>query len=499
MSPDAGWARFSQTALLGAVLAPQFFIICATRFVMHASSWTQHAEATWWETLFEFGILSALLGIVSLVGTTILGWVAISQIRRSAGRVYGLALAVFDGLLFPLLAMSVLIWFILDVPSSFVLEILGDTFKQAAWNDIIRMGLIGLRIAIIIGVDVWIVSRVWREVRKPFMDSPSGNKRLEEAQAIGNKRAWWLPPRAWSKSREIAAHMTKSEYSAALKFGWWFGIWNAVTLFSPMAIVYFIPIPVPLNWIIAASVLMTGLAFYPLWLKKQARFLCSTAWAKQRSIEPAAVSMPLLGNMGMMLLGAILLLITGLLWWRNYEPAGVWLPALVERSISKRAGDISLRVTEVSQHKQIVLVSIVCERTSDSDKLHVYLSAPTFEIPNAIASETPNMDCLLSPDSNHRSGKVLAGANPFSAKSAIQIGYVLPDEQAAAQAVGLVRKFHLGQSRGLTRTHNDLPLFALRRGLGEDINGKPVTENIYASISWWLKTPSATQAELIDK
>ena len=30
-------------------------------------------------------------------GATILGWIAVSQIRRSAGKLYGLWLAVFDG------------------------------------------------------------------------------------------------------------------------------------------------------------------------------------------------------------------------------------------------------------------------------------------------------------------------------------------------------------------------------------------------------------------
>ena len=85
-----GWARLSPMAIFGAALAPQFFVIFGVPFVMCALLGTQRAEATWWETFCEFGMLSALLGTISLVGTTILGWVAISQIRRSAGRVCGL-------------------------------------------------------------------------------------------------------------------------------------------------------------------------------------------------------------------------------------------------------------------------------------------------------------------------------------------------------------------------------------------------------------------------
>ncbi len=44
----------------------------------------------------------ALAGLTAPFGTTILGIVAIVQIRRSAGRLYGLGLALFDALIFPL-------------------------------------------------------------------------------------------------------------------------------------------------------------------------------------------------------------------------------------------------------------------------------------------------------------------------------------------------------------------------------------------------------------
>ena len=43
------------------------------------------------------------------IGATILGWIAVSQIHRSAGKIHGLWLAVFDGLLFPLLALDALV------------------------------------------------------------------------------------------------------------------------------------------------------------------------------------------------------------------------------------------------------------------------------------------------------------------------------------------------------------------------------------------------------
>jgi len=45
-----------------------------------------------------------------MLGMTALGWLAVTQIRRSAGTIYGLGLALFDGLLFPLLVFDFLVY-----------------------------------------------------------------------------------------------------------------------------------------------------------------------------------------------------------------------------------------------------------------------------------------------------------------------------------------------------------------------------------------------------
>ena len=182
-----------------------------------------------------------------------------------------------------------------------------------------------------------------------------------------------------------------------------------------------------------------------------------------------------------------MLLTTGVLWWSVYEPAGVWLPYLSEASINKQAGDVSLRVTEVSQDKQIVLVRVDCERISDSYELFAGLSGLEVEIPNNIATEMKHLDCRWA-EKEDRIGKVLVGTRTLKGKPTFKIGFVLPDERAAARAVELVRKFYLGQSRGLTVQHRILPLFVLRRRLGEDANGKIGLQYIYGNIGWWLKS-----------
>src|SRR6185369_5747454 len=51
------------------------------------------------------------LGLTAPFGTTILGWIAVGDIRRAKGRISGLPLALFDGLLFPLLGLDVFLVF----------------------------------------------------------------------------------------------------------------------------------------------------------------------------------------------------------------------------------------------------------------------------------------------------------------------------------------------------------------------------------------------------
>ena len=80
--------RFSRTAIVGACFA-------ALGLLMAASVLLQHQVMRAW------GGLSLLFG-----PATILGWIAVTQIRRSAGKLCGLGLAVFDGLLFPLLVLD---------------------------------------------------------------------------------------------------------------------------------------------------------------------------------------------------------------------------------------------------------------------------------------------------------------------------------------------------------------------------------------------------------
>jgi hypothetical protein len=222
-----------------------------------------------------------------------------------------------------------------------------------------------------------------------------------------------------------------------------------------------------------------------------ANLLCDTAWAKERGRNPAALRIFPFGITGIMLLAVVVLLVWAALWWQTYEPAGVWRPYLSQSSIPAQDGELLFRITEVSQHKQIVLVRIACEPALSKYKVLATDSGPGFELRDGDTNGMPDVDCLIAPDANHSVGKALAGSNGFSGKPDYLIGFVLPDEQAASRAVEQVRRYYLAKSNGLTKGHSSLPLFSLRRRLGNDAHGKPVFEQIWCS--FMLEAKSATQ------
>jgi len=86
--PNPPPRRFSRTAIAGACWA-----VLGHLMVTHVLLQPQVMQP-WGGMFLELG------------PATLLGWVAVTQIRRSAGKLRGMGLAVFDGLLFPLLALD---------------------------------------------------------------------------------------------------------------------------------------------------------------------------------------------------------------------------------------------------------------------------------------------------------------------------------------------------------------------------------------------------------
>jgi hypothetical protein len=155
-------AHFSRAAIVGACWTPLFFIT----FVFNVQS--EYRGPLWGQLLLMVTLLP--LGFAAPFCTTILGWLAVSQICRSAGKLHGLWLAVFDGLLFPLLALD----FILLALGHFLAMIIFSVVNggQFTMNDAVANQQVPLlvptcvRLAAIFALvlDFFIIRRVWRAI-----------------------------------------------------------------------------------------------------------------------------------------------------------------------------------------------------------------------------------------------------------------------------------------------------------------------------------------------
>ncbi len=164
--------RFSRTAIVGAI-----FVVVA--ILSLGSSWFVGglSDAGLYEiydnmTIHELmSVILASVGALCLLLATILGWIAISQIRQSSGKIYGMGLAVFDGLFFPLLVLdgSIVIGTMFTVHTLVI-----NSFRNShsgwpthAWTDYWWILLLAL-LAIIFS-NLLIIWLVWRAANKPAL------------------------------------------------------------------------------------------------------------------------------------------------------------------------------------------------------------------------------------------------------------------------------------------------------------------------------------------
>jgi hypothetical protein len=162
----------SRKAIVGVTWAPLFFIAALLMFT--TASVITHGPAAdgpapsmnWWQMILSATVLP--LGVAAPFGTTILGWLAVGEIRRSNGRVTGLPLAVFDGLLFPLLALDALILLALPTAAQAVAEANGNVGFTGPWPAIARIGAV----LICLIADFEITRRVWRAVKGGALSKP---------------------------------------------------------------------------------------------------------------------------------------------------------------------------------------------------------------------------------------------------------------------------------------------------------------------------------------
>lgn len=176
-------------------------------------------------------------------------------------------------------------------------------------------------------------------------------------------------------------------------------------------------------------------------------------------------------------------------WWNEHRRDGVWTPARISDTITDQYGDAQVRVVDVSQAGQVVVVSFTCEMFRSDRKLLVMYGGPVLSYPSdlipSVNSKVPDLDCLITPKAKVAGdsiGEVLVGSNMLADKPMFRIGFVLPDAQTAEKVVQAVRETHLDKPRGLGEGGNILLLFSLRRDSGKDSAGKPVVESLDATL-----------------
>ena len=165
--------QLSQIAVVGAAWALLFFAL------MPMSAAPSDVRVFSMFTLLPLGLLAPF-------GTTTMGIIGLGQIRRSVGRLYGVGLALFDALFFPLLALDTLLGCILvifarEAAASFTVD---KTWLRENLFYSIPMVVVWLLVTVAAsaGVDYVIVRRAWRAAHRP---APGGSERPNLGKIAG--------------------------------------------------------------------------------------------------------------------------------------------------------------------------------------------------------------------------------------------------------------------------------------------------------------------------
>ena len=116
--------RFSRMAIVGACWSPLGLLLLPVIAVLSIPGL---AEKWGLPSLRAYGppvemVMMVVFGVPAILGTTILGIVSVTHIRHSTGRLYGMGIALFDALFFPLLALNIAITAVFPFIQKDVLE-----------------------------------------------------------------------------------------------------------------------------------------------------------------------------------------------------------------------------------------------------------------------------------------------------------------------------------------------------------------------------------------
>ncbi len=169
-----GGVPFSRLAIFGAAWAACFFamaLVWMLLSIIHPSGFGR-AE------LMVMLVAAFPLSITAPIGATVLGWMAVSRIRRSAGQLRGLGLALFDGLLFPMLLLDALIF-----PTSLL-----ATYWVWHHNDGVKGLVLVMAVMVAVLVDYLIARNAWQTVNRPIAPTPAALPRINPNAPGGGGR-----------------------------------------------------------------------------------------------------------------------------------------------------------------------------------------------------------------------------------------------------------------------------------------------------------------------
>ena len=124
----------------------------------------------WWQWALLLTVF--LPGIAAPFGTTILGIVAISDIRHSQGRLLGLPLAIFDALFYPLLLLDGIAVVVVGITCRLVVSLahsFGDWTGSPTWFLSVFIMLL-LAVPLCFLLDFFIVRAVWKRCKIPAFE-----------------------------------------------------------------------------------------------------------------------------------------------------------------------------------------------------------------------------------------------------------------------------------------------------------------------------------------
>ena len=175
--------HFSRMAKWGGIWAGVAFLAVVGAFLVEQTGIRfSFAGPLGWKIIYIIFVSPlTFVSVTAPVGTTVLGWTAVSQIRRSKGKLLSLRLAVFDGLLFPLLAVDALFIWVWESAARLFVDFnanpamqnrpdIDSAFTTKLANLLADHPeiLIITVIFILLIVDFMIIRYVWRALNKPL-------------------------------------------------------------------------------------------------------------------------------------------------------------------------------------------------------------------------------------------------------------------------------------------------------------------------------------------